>query len=653
MDGATGPQTRPAPGEAGGRIAVGALLGGRYRLAARIGAGGMATIFQARDEALDRLVAVKVLHAHLADDEGLLQRFRTEARHVAALVHPHIVNVFDQGVADLPYIVMEYVDGPSLRQVLHDRGRLKPPEALAVLEPVCAALARAHAAGVVHRDVKPENVLIAGDGTPKVADFGIARALAATSHTTAGVLIGSVHYLAPELVGGQEATPASDQYAVGVLLFELLTGRKPLPADTPAAVALRHAHESVPAPSRFVSDGSRALDRVVSRATAGNPARRYPNLRAFAAALRHAVPAGPSPVTVTDPADGPERTLVIPVEAQDTASVEASTEMRRRRVRRRRAPPRRVGLVPLVLLLAGLLGGGGFALWNWVLAPVRSVPELARLAEADARARLQQEGLDLVVADTDTSPTVPVGAVVAQDPPPGAGLRRGRAVSVVLSAGPATVAMPQVLGMPEQEARGLLEADPYHFQVVVHREWSDTAPAGSVQAQLPEPESSLLQGGEAVINVSRGVEQVTVPDLSGSTRGQAEELLADHKLRASFEQRYSDERPQPGAVLAQSIRPGATVDKNTTVTVTVSAGPLTLAMPNVEGAGLEQARAQLAGLGLQVNVIEQERPKVGPLRRGSFGRVEYQSPRPGEAVRRGARVDLYTFSQSAEGAAGG
>ncbi|MDP8970398.1 MAG: Stk1 family PASTA domain-containing Ser/Thr kinase [Actinomycetota bacterium] len=657
MDSVLGPGTRAAPTDPAGvdgRIAVGGLLGGRYRLESRIGAGGMATIFRARDESLDRVVAIKVLHAHLADDPGLLERFRTEARHVASLLHPHIVNVFDQGAAELPYIVMEYVDGPSLREVLNHCGRLTPAAALAVVVPICAALARSHAAGVVHRDVKPENVLIAGDGVPKVADFGIARALAATSHTTAGTLIGSVHYLAPELVDGQEATPRSDQYALGVLLFELLTGRKPLPADSPMAVALRHAREAIPPPSAFASDCSPALDQVVARATAADPAKRYPDLRALVQALREAVPAGPAPLAVVHPdQDGRERTLVIPAHAQDTVATETSAEVAQRRHGRaarhrwnRRVRP--VVLPLLMALLAALLAGGGFALWNWVLAPARVVPDLRGLSEVDARSRLEEQGLDLAVAGNQTSPSVPPGSVVRQEPPAGAGLRRGRAVAVWLSEGPATVAMPRVLDMPEQEARRLLEGEPYHFQVQVHRDWSDTVAAGLVQAQLPDPETSLEQGQPAIINVSRGVEQVVVPDLSGSSREQAEQLLAARKLRVAFAQRYSDDVPQVGAVIGQSVRAGTTVDKNTTVTVTVSAGPVTFAMPNVEGTGVQAARARLAELGLRVNVTEQERPQVGPFRRGDFGRVEAQVPRPGEPVRRGDRVDLYTFTQAAE-----
>ena len=198
--------------------------------------------------------------------------------------------VFDQGQSDLPYIVMELVDGPSLRQVLGSHGPLSPQQILAVVPSLAHALQGAHDAGLVHRDIKPENVLITPDGLPKLADFGIARVMAATSHTATGSLVGSVHYMAPELVGGIDATPASDQYALGIMTFELLTGRKPLTGDTPMAIALRHAKESIPPPSRYAPEVPEALDQVVAKATRHDPADRYPSIRSFAAALLAAVP---------------------------------------------------------------------------------------------------------------------------------------------------------------------------------------------------------------------------------------------------------------------------------------------------------------------------------------------------------------------------
>lgn len=632
------------PDTAAGMTTVGSVLAGRYRLVARIGAGGMATIYRARDETLDRDVAVKVLHGHLADDASLLQRFRTEARHAASLLHPSVVNVFDQGAADLPYIVMEYVDGPSLRQVLAVRGRVTPGEALAIIEPVCHALARAHASGLVHRDIKPENVLIAPDGTPKVADFGIARAVAETGHTQTGALIGSVHYLAPELVDGQEANPASDQYAVGIVLFELLTGRKPLTGDSPMAIAVRHARERIPPPSDFVSDTSRALDRVVARATAIDPAKRFPDLLALVKALRAAVPGGPRPVTVSS-GDGTEHTLIIPAESAETVSLAAAPPAE---------PPqdtpgprrRRRGFVKfLALLLAlGAVAGGLFAVWHFLIAPETSVPAVVGLSQEAATAELDELGLELTVADSAHDFEAPEGQILQQDPEEGAQLRRGSTVAVVLSAGRAPVTMPGVGGMGKEEALELLQSSAYRLDVRVDEEYSHVVPKGQVQGQLPEEGGALTQGDSVVINVSLGVRQVSVPDLAGMDRGEAEEALSAANLVPEFTGEYSDEFPEEGDVIRQSVDADTEIDEGSTVTVTVSRGPASVKVPDVRNERVADAVAKIEGAGLVAKVESESRPRLGPFPAGRVGRVEVQDPSPGTTVRRGQTVTLYTFA---------
>ena len=633
-----------------GPVTVGALVAGRYRVTARLGAGGMATIYRALDESLERDVAIKVLQPHLADDDSLLARFRAEARAAAGLLHPHIVNVFDQGVADLPYIVMEYVDGPSLREVLTQRERLSPGEALAIIAPVCAALARAHAAGVIHRDIKPENVLIASDGTVKVADFGIARALADTSHTATGTLVGSVHYLAPELMGGAESSAASDQYSVGVLLFELLTGRKPLPADTPMAVVMRHAKEKIPSVRQFAPDVPGAVDGVIARATATAPAKRYPDMATLAAALRDAVPAGPQRVVVSAEGDA-NGTLVIPIDTQDTVTLAkpaAKRGVRRRSPALTRPRKRRV---PLLLLAAALLlAGGGFSLWHWVLAPVVPAPALLKLDEAAAQDRAAEAGLVVAVEGARSSVKVAQGRVLEQTPPPQASLRRGDTVTVVLSSGPDDVAVPKVVGQAADRAVEQLQRAPLLLKVTTKDVFSDDVPKGRVVSQAPAPRKTVVQGTPVTLRVSQGIEQVVVPAVVGSSRGEAEAALDDAKLRFATTQTYSNDHPQAGTVIAQSIEPKATTDKGTTVQLTVSLGPLHFALDDYLGQDVDQARAGLEALDLRVFVEEQARPLVGPTRQGSFGRVEAQVPGGGTTVKRGANVTLYTFSQAAEAA---
>lgn len=272
----------------------GSFLAGRYRLRSRIASGGMGTVYRAWDERLDREVAVKLLHAHYGQDPEVGERFRAEARHAARVRHPNVVAIIDQDeVDDVPFIVMELVDGPSLREVLRDRAPLPVDDVAGLLAPVCAGLAAVHAAGLVHRDVKPENLLVDERGTVRVADFGIARALDSTRFTPTGIFLGSVDYIAPEVVLGKEATAASDQYALGVVAFEALTGQMPLPAAERLAVALRHAREDVPAPSSVHAGIPPAFDAAVTTATARDPHDRHGSLDEFLSAVSHAVPTAP------------------------------------------------------------------------------------------------------------------------------------------------------------------------------------------------------------------------------------------------------------------------------------------------------------------------------------------------------------------------
>jgi eukaryotic-like serine/threonine-protein kinase len=274
------------------------LLGDRYRVDELIASGGMGTVHRGWDARLARPVALKVLHRHLAADADFERRFRAEARHAARVKHPNVVAVLDQDEHDgVPFIVMEFISGWTLRDVLRRRGRLAPDEVARMLAPTCAGLSAIHRSGIVHRDVKPENLLIDHAGVVRVGEFGIVHTLDATRCTPAGVLLGSVRYMAPEVVLGGQASAASDQYALGVMLFEALTGRAPLPADDPAAVALRHAHEDVPPPSAADPSVPTALDHVVMTAAVRRPEDRYPTVDALNAAFQAAMSGDPVAVT--------------------------------------------------------------------------------------------------------------------------------------------------------------------------------------------------------------------------------------------------------------------------------------------------------------------------------------------------------------------
>jgi len=533
------------------------LLADRYRLLRVAGAGGMATIYQAWDQRLERTVAVKVLHAHLADDPVLVRRFRTEARHVAALSHPHIVQVYDQAIDPFVFMVMEYVDGPSLRSVLGRCGVLTPAQVLAVVAPIAAGLAHAHGAGIVHRDVKPENVLIARDGNPKVADFGIARVLAATAQTVGGGLVGSVHYLSPEQVGGDGATPASDQYALGVVCYELLTGRHPLPAETPMAVALRHARESVPAPSDLVPAAA-ALDALVARATARDPGARFDSLDAFTAALSAAVPGGAQDIPVPPDQGAPRQpTLVIPA---------ALTTAGRRRMRPRSDRTIMMAVVAALALVAA------YAWWNLAWAPWHTVPDVTNAGERSALDELTAAGYDGQVTARRHDGETPAGRVLTQEPGPGSAHRARSAVGVVVSRGPAPVTVPEVRGRPGRRASRELER--LGFDVRSTRSFSDDVPEGAVITQLPGAGRAVAPGSRIELELSRGPRETTAPELEGLTLDDAR-----RRARAAGVDLDVDARPVPrfgpfelaevGVVEEQRPRAGEPVRRDDAITVVV------------------------------------------------------------------------------------
>lgn len=603
------------------------LLDGRYRLLAQLAVGSTSTVHLATDTVLDRTVAVKVLHAHLAADPAVLDRFRREALAAASLAHPHVVTLFDVS-RDAAYLVMEHVDGPSLRDILRVRGRVRPAEALALLGPVAAGLSAAHAAGMVHRDVKPENVLTGPDGRVRIGDFGLARA-AASASTTFGpdMFAGSPSYAAPEAVRGEALDARADVYALGVMLYECLVGRTPLRADTPFATAMLHTTERIPAPSESDPSIPRAVDEVVLRATAPDPAHRYPDAAAFAAALEAAVPDGPAAV---DLRDGAHDTVVIPVDATATVVTRTSRPSRLRRfgtlLRRR--------LWVTLLVVALVVGGGGWLTWDRVLAPVTALPAGLVGAEADAaETALEEAGFAVSIAEERRfSRTVPVGHVAALSPDGTA--RRGATVTLVLSAGPRQVEVPAVQGAEEAEAVARLEAD--GFVARVERAFDENVPAGRVVTTTPAAGERADDGSEVVVVVSQGRQPIEVPSVVGLPEGEARRALEDLGLIVEVVGSAFDDEVPAGAILTQSVGPDAgPLYRGDVVEVTVSDGPEPFELPNVREMPEADAVELLEGLGLVVEVRY-----VDALFGIGAGRVGQQSPSAGTMVVRGDTVSL-------------
>ena len=514
---------------------VGRLLDGRYQITERLARGGMATVYRAVDTRLTRTVAVKVMHVGLGDDAEFARKFDREARAAARLAHPNVVAVFDQG-SDLieghssrPYIVMEHVDGYTLRDVINREAPMLPLRALEVIEPVLAALAAAHDAGLVHRDVKPENVLISDRGQIKVADFGLAKAISSqTSTATQGLLIGTVSYLPPELVVSGQADARSDVYSTGVVLFELLTGRKPHTGDTPIQVAYAHVHADVPAPSRFPTAGPVPpyLDALVARATSRTPSARPADARVLLTEVRRvqsalrdgrrddpellhdlrtaaaatAVPPGranpadyevtqlvptsvPSPPTVLEappPAPLP-RPPVRPLPAP--RDEERIARQRDRQVRRRRR-----GLVALLLVLL-LTTGVAVAGWYLTTGRFTSTPALASLTQVQAERVADRAGLDVEFTE-DFSESVPRGAVIETDPSAGSKILKGGRMTATVSRGPERFAMPTVVGLSREAAETAVQRANLSLDEVSEK-FSDTVRDGIVISASRKPGAPL------------------------------------------------------------------------------------------------------------------------------------------------------------------
>ena len=510
---------------------IGQLLDGRYRVDARVARGGMATVYSGFDTRLDRVVAIKVMHAALAADEGFVDRFRREAKAAARLSHPHVVGIYDQGEdAGRIYLVMEHVPGPTLRTVLRDHGALSPAEALTVLEGLLLALSAAHDAGLVHRDVKPENILLTEDGrTVKVADFGLARAITASGHTVGeGMLIGTVAYVAPEQVVTGAADERTDVYSAGVVLFEMLTGVAPFTGDTPLNVAYQHVNDDVPIPSSIDPSLPDALDALVERATRRDPAERYESASTMLTAVRQARAAlGESHATAVVRLDDAP-TLITPLPVRPPGAPPTPAEKVAGKARRRR--PRKAWVIAAVAFLV-LVGAGVYGWWlgsgRYVDAPKL---ELSGLSYNAAVARAQADGFEVRRGETVFSEEAPAGVIADQDPEPGDRVRRGGAITLHESKGRDRPKVPDVAGKTAGDAQQLIEKAGLQFGNVA-TDFHPTTPKDRVIRTDPGVGSALKRDTVVDVVVSRGPQPVRVPSVIGAARADAERQLTTAGLK--------------------------------------------------------------------------------------------------------------------------
>ncbi|NEB37822.1 Stk1 family PASTA domain-containing Ser/Thr kinase [Streptomyces sp. SID14515] len=630
---------------------VGQLLDGRYRIEARIAVGGMATVYRAVDTRLDRVLALKVMHPALATDVSFVERFIREAKSVARLAHPNVVAVFDQGAQGAyVYLAMEYVAGCTLRDVLRERGALQPRAALDILEPVLAALGAAHRAGFVHRDMKPENVLIGDDGRVKVADFGLVRAVGTATDTT-GSLLGTVSYLAPEQIEHGTADTRSDVYACGVVLYEMLTGAKPHTGENAAQVIYQHLNSDVPAPSAVVPGLPVALDSLVASATARNPEVRphdavllLAETREARAALTDAELDAVPPQALSEAHDGADdRTSVIPRALPadgDGAGVHRTSRLEmppagpsapRRTVRRGPfgGPHRKlITILTAVLLTLGI----GTGVWYINSGQFTQVPSLLGQTQRTAEQRLSDEGLGLKGVDRVFSDTIERGSVVSSDPASGARIRGNGSVKLVVSRGPEIVRVPDVVGSSLADARRALKKVGLAPGMVT-KEFSEDVARGEVIRTDPRAGTDRNPDTAVALVVSKGA-PVDVPDVSGLSVEDATAELEAEGLKAEVLPGRVHSAEAEGDVAEQSPGEGTEAAEGDTIQLTVSKGPRMLDVPDVVGRDVDEARSTLEEAGFEVKV---ERPFL------SFSdTIAGQSVDGGEQAPEGSTITIKT-----------
>jgi serine/threonine-protein kinase len=659
----------------------------------------MASVYEATDIRLDRTVAVKVMHPGLGDDDDFAQRFVREARAAARLNHPHVVGVYDQGDDDgTVFLVMEYVPGHTLRDVVRKEAPMPPSRAVALLEPVVSALAAAHRAGLIHRDVKPENVLIADDGASgtagriKVADFGLAKAVSAdTQHTaTGGVLIGTVSYLAPELVVDGRADARADVYAVGVVLYELLTGAKPHEGESPIQVAYRHVHHDVPAPSESVAGIPDYVDALVARATSRDHSRRpadasvlLHHLHLVAQALREGLDSDADLAedlaprarvrhddgeeTRAEPFDAAALAVLTEVDPRDSGLVDDGGVDRTTAIERHPAPPtttavpvvtagrpapsaptrrppsritpvtttarRRSVRGPLALLLALLLVVGiGVGAWWFGWARYTTTPGVLGLREAAAVDRLERNGLDADVGTPAYSENVAPGLVIATDPRPGGKVLDGGSVTLTLSLGPERYDVPALRGMTEDQAQDALAATNLDFGASKET-WSETVPEGQVLRSSPAAGTTLKPGATVDLLVSRGRRPIKVRDFTGRSFASASAALEKRGLVAEVAGEEFSEVVPEGEVISQ-VPASGTLYRGETVSFVVSRGPELVEVPSTTAMGVEAATERLEELGFEVRTEESD-SYIG------VGFVYSSDPSGGTMAPKGSTITLF------------
>jgi beta-lactam-binding protein with PASTA domain len=607
-------------------VEAGTLIDGRYRVSARLGSGGMADVYLAHDTLLGRQVALKLLHHRFAEDQEFVERFRREASSAAGLSHPNVVAVFDRGEWDgTYYIAMEYLPGRSLKAVVREHGPLSPGDAIDIVVQILLAARFAHRRGIIHRDIKPHNVILDEEGRAKVTDFGIARA-GASDMTLTGSIMGTAQYLSPEQAQGHAVSESSDLYAVGVVLYELLTGSVPFEGESAVTIALKQVSVEAVPPSQRNPEVSPALDAVVMRSLAKEPSQRFAGADEFIAALQQAregIAPPPAPGLNGSPSVPPRTVaamLVPPLPGEDPQPVDAAA-------RRRKRALWAAGVVVVLAIAAA-------AVLLLVLQPNKgqvTVPNVTGETQSAAVRSLRNEGLAPIVT-LSANAHVPSGLVVGTTPPAGTAVKKGARVSVVVSSGPGIVTLPNVNNKASSEALKILRDK--GFQPTTQSQSNNTVGKGLVISTDPAADTEVQVGGPVTVLVSTGPQEVDVPEVTGEAQADATATLAAAGLKVVVSKREVAE-PAAGTVISQSPTAGTSLKLGGQVTIVVAQALKQTPVPSVLGQSEVQAVAALTAAGFTSNTVTRTVTDTSKV-----GTVVQQSPAAGHKLAKGATVTI-------------